>query len=88
MGILLVGCVGVANGVSAWLDGKRTNIAILKSLGARPPLILRIYLAQVIGAAAAGVALGLAGEPRHSPSSRRRWANGCRSRAACAPGRC
>lgn len=61
MGILLVGCVGVANGVSAWLDGKRTNIAILKSLGARPPLILRIYLAQVIGAAAAGVALGLAG---------------------------
>jgi len=61
MGILLVGCVGVANGVSAWLDRKRDTIAILKSLGARSPLILRIYLAQVAGAAAAGVVLGLAG---------------------------
>ncbi|MGF1640135.1 MAG: ABC transporter permease, partial [Rhodospirillales bacterium] len=61
MGILLVGCVGVANGVSAWLDRKRNTIAILKSLGARPPLILRIYLAKVTGVAAAGVALGLAG---------------------------
>lgn len=61
MGILLVGCVGVAGGVSAWLDRKRNNIAILKSLGARPSLILRIYLAQIAGAAAAGVALGLAG---------------------------
>jgi putative ABC transport system permease protein len=61
MGILLVGCVGVANGVSAWLDRKRTTIAILKSLGARPALILRIYLAQVASAAAAGVALGLLG---------------------------
>ncbi|MDE0796468.1 MAG: FtsX-like permease family protein [Alphaproteobacteria bacterium] len=61
MGILLVGCVGVANGVSAWLDRKRNNIAILKSLGAQSPLILRIYLAQVGSAAAVGVALGLAG---------------------------
>jgi len=61
MGILLIGCVGVANGVSAWLDRKRHTIAILKSLGARPALILRIYLAQVISAAAAGVALGLIG---------------------------
>lgn len=59
MGILLVGCVGVANGVSAWLDRKRHNIAILKSLGARPGLILRIYLAQIAGAAVVGVALGL-----------------------------
>jgi len=61
MGILLVGCVGVANGVSAWLDRKRNNIAILKSIGAWPALILRIYLAQVASAAAAGVALGLIG---------------------------
>ncbi len=60
LGILLVGCVGVANGVSAWLDRKRNNIAILKSLGAPPVLILRIYLAQVAGAALAGIALGLA----------------------------
>ncbi|MBM3555691.1 MAG: hypothetical protein FJX47_09065, partial [Alphaproteobacteria bacterium] len=61
MGILLIGCVGVASGVSAWLDGKRRTIAILKGLGARPSLILRVYLAQVTGAAVAGVALGLAG---------------------------
>lgn len=59
-GILLIGCVGVAHGVTAWLDGKRLNIAILKSLGAQPPLILRLYLAQVAGAAAGGVAAGLA----------------------------
>ena len=58
-GILLIGCVGVSNGVTAWLDGKRLHIAILKSLGAQPPLILRIYLAQVAGAAAVGVAAGL-----------------------------
>lgn len=61
MGILLVGCVGVANGVSAWLDRKRNTIAILKSLGARPALILHLYLAQVASAAVAGVALGLIG---------------------------
>jgi putative ABC transport system permease protein len=61
MGILLVGCVGVANGVAAWLDRKRNNIAILKSLGAPSRLILRIYLAQIVGAAAVGVALGLTG---------------------------
>ena len=61
LGILLVGCVGVANGVSAWLDRKRHNIAILKSLGAPPSLILYIYLAQVAAAGFAGVVLGLAG---------------------------
>lgn len=61
MGILLVGCVGVASGVSAWLDRKRQTIAILKSIGAPSSLVLRIYLFQVAGAAVAGVALGLAG---------------------------
>ncbi len=61
LGILLVGSVGVANGVSAWLDRRRTTIAILKSLGAGPALILSIYLAQIASAAAAGVTLGLIG---------------------------
>ena len=61
LGILLVGCVGVANGVSAWLDRKRNNIAILKSLGAASSMILRIYLAQVAAAGVAGVILGLVG---------------------------
>ena len=61
LGILLVGCVGVANGISAWLDRKRNNIAILKSLGAAPALILRIYLIHVAAAGVAGVVFGLAG---------------------------
>jgi putative ABC transport system permease protein len=61
MGILLVGCVGVANGVTVWLERKRTTIAILKSLGARPALILRIYFAQIASAATVGVAFGLVG---------------------------
>ena len=58
-GILLIGCVGVSSGVSAWLDRKRHNIAILKSLGAPPPLVLRIYLVQVAGAAGIGAGAGL-----------------------------
>ena len=61
LGILLVGCVGVANGVSGWLDRKRNNIAVLKSLGAAPSMILHIYLAQVAAAGVAGVILGLVG---------------------------
>lgn len=58
MGILLVGCVGVASAVSAYLDRKRDTIAILKSLGARSPLVLHLYLTQVLAAAAIGAVLG------------------------------
>lgn len=58
-GILLIGCVGVSSGVSAWLDRKRHNIAILKSLGTPPPIVLRIYLVQVAGAAGIGAGAGL-----------------------------
>ena len=58
-GILLIGCVGVSSGVSAWLDRKRHNIAILKSLGAPPPMVLCIYLVQVAGAAGIGAGAGL-----------------------------
>lgn len=60
MGMLLVGGVGVSNSVAAWLERKRATIAVMKCLGARSPLILRIYLVQVAIAAGTGVAAGLA----------------------------
>ena len=77
-GILLIGCVGVSSGVSAWLDRKRHNIAILKSLGAPPPLVLRIYLVQVAGAAGIGAGAGQYwGRPvRRRPAAAGRLASG------------
>ena len=56
---LLVGGVGVANAVSAYLEGKTTVIATLKCLGAPAALIVRIYLLQILTLAAAGIAAGL-----------------------------
>lgn len=56
---LLIGGVGVANAVGAYLEGKRTTIATLKCLGASAGLIARLYLALVLGLAAGGVSIGL-----------------------------
>jgi putative ABC transport system permease protein len=56
---LLVGGVGVANAVSAFVDRKRNSIATLKSLGAPGSQVVAIYLTQVMLIALAGVALGL-----------------------------
>ena len=56
---LLVGGVGVANAVSAYLDGKTAVIATLKCLGAPSALIVRIYLLQILTLAAFGIAAGL-----------------------------
>ncbi|QEX19773.1 glycosyl transferase family 1 [Hypericibacter terrae] len=56
---LLIGGVGVANAVGAYLEGKRTTIATLKCLGASAGLIARLYLALVLGLAAGGVFIGL-----------------------------
>ena len=60
---LLVGGVGVANGVQGYLEGKTGNIATLKSLGATRRTIMAVYLAQTLFLAAlgclAGCALGL-----------------------------
>ncbi len=59
---LLLGGIGVASGVTAFLAGKLETIAVLRCLGARRPLIFAIYLTQavVLGliAAAFGSALG------------------------------
>ena len=57
---LLVGGVGVANGVSAHLESRRDTIATLKCLGASGGLVTRIYFLQVLVLAAIGIAIGLA----------------------------
>ncbi len=56
---LLVGGVGVANAVSAYLEGKTAVIATLKCLGAPSALIVRTYLLQILVLAAVGIAAGL-----------------------------
>ncbi len=57
---LLVGGIGVANGVGVWLDARARTIATLRCLGASSNLVLTICLIQVMSLAAAGVVLGLA----------------------------
>lgn len=57
---LLVGGVGVANAVAAFVDRKRADIGVLKSLGATGGRVVGIYLTQVTLIAAVGIAIGLA----------------------------
>ncbi len=44
---LLVGGIGVAGAVNAYLDGRMRTVAILKCLGAERALIFRVYLLQL-----------------------------------------
>ncbi|WP_105385655.1 ABC transporter permease [Neorhizobium alkalisoli] len=57
---LIVGGVGVANAVRAFLDAKRTTIATFKCLGAPASVVTLIYLIQILMLAAVGIAIGLA----------------------------
>ncbi|MGD0106798.1 MAG: FtsX-like permease family protein, partial [Rhodopila sp.] len=57
---LLVGGIGVANGVRAWLDARARTIATLRCLGASARLVFGVCLIQVLALAAAGIVLGLA----------------------------
>lgn len=57
---LLVGGVGVANAVRAYLDSKRATVATLKCLGASGGFVLTLYLTLVMVMAAFGVTSGLA----------------------------
>jgi putative ABC transport system permease protein len=57
---LLVGGVGVANGVRAWLEARTRTIATLRCLGASPLLVFAVCLIQVMALAALGVLAGLA----------------------------
>lgn len=56
---LLVGGIGVANAVRAFVDGRVPTIATLKCLGATAGLIFRVYLLQVGVMTLAGIAIGL-----------------------------
>jgi putative ABC transport system permease protein len=56
---LLIGGVGIANAVGAYLGGRRETIATLKCLGASGRLIFATYLIQVAAIAALGIAVGL-----------------------------
>ncbi|MFC7052458.1 ABC transporter permease [Hansschlegelia quercus] len=56
---LVVGGVGVANAVSAFVDRKRETIAALKSVGASGFTVFLIHLAQVAALGVLGVAIGL-----------------------------
>lgn len=56
---LLIGGVGIANAVRAYLDRRIATIATLKCLGATNGLVFRVYLVQVAALAVAGIAGGL-----------------------------
>ncbi len=56
---LLVGGIGVANGVRAWLDARTRTIATLRCLGASARLVFAICLIQVMVLSAAGIVVGL-----------------------------
>ena len=61
---LLLGGIGVASGVGAFVAGKLDTIAVLRCLGASRPLVFAVYLLQAatlgLIAAAAGSVLGVA----------------------------
>lgn len=56
---LVVGGVGVANAVRAYMDGKREVVATLKSLGAPAGTVFATYLIQILLMALVGIAIGL-----------------------------
>lgn len=56
---LIVGGVGVANAVRAFLDSKRTTIAAFKCLGAPGFVVTLIYFFQILLIASLGIGIGL-----------------------------
>ena len=56
---LLVGGIGVANGVRAWLEARAPSVAILRCVGASAGLVFAVCAIQVMALSAAGVAIGL-----------------------------
>ena len=56
---LLVGGLGVGNGVRAWLDGRIATIATFKCLGASARIVFLTCLIQIVVLAGGGIALGL-----------------------------
>jgi putative ABC transport system permease protein len=56
---LLVGGIGVVNGVRAWLESRRRTIATLKCLGAPASVVFATYAIQLGAIAALAIAIGL-----------------------------
>lgn len=56
---LVVGGVGVANAVRAYLDAKRPVIATFRCLGADGDFVFRVYLFQILCLAGLGIAAGI-----------------------------
>ena len=56
---LLVGGIGVATGVRAWLEGRARTIAIMRCVGGEERVIFATILIQVMGLCAVGVGLGV-----------------------------
>jgi putative ABC transport system permease protein len=57
---LVIAGIGIAGGVSSYLDQRRTSIATLKVLGASSRDIVRVYALQIAAAAVVGSLAGLA----------------------------
>ena len=55
---LLIGGIGVAQAVRAWLAGRLDAIAVLRAIGVRPREVFALYLGQTALLALAGSALG------------------------------
>jgi putative ABC transport system permease protein len=56
---LLVGGVGIANAVAAWIERRRGVIATFRSLGATSGVIFGVHLLQVLVFSGLGVAIGI-----------------------------
>ena len=56
---LLVGGIGVATGVRAWLEARAGTIATMRCLGGEERLIFAVILIQVLGLCSVGVAIGV-----------------------------
>ena len=56
---LLVGGIGVANAVRAFLDRKQDVIAILKALGASRRRVFGLMMMEILGVTLIGIAIGL-----------------------------
>jgi len=56
---MLVGGVGVANAVAAYVDRKRKTIATLKSLGAPARTVVTIYILEILALTLLGIGAGL-----------------------------
>jgi putative ABC transport system permease protein len=57
---LIVAGIGVGNGVTSYLEGKRSGIATMKALGATSNTIFLTYLFQIMIVAIGGIIAGLA----------------------------